>query len=40
VLHRHDLTDAEWAQLDPLLPDRTPARGGRWAVGGGPIIGW
>jgi transposase len=31
VLHRHDLTDAEWTQLEPLLPDRTPARGGRWA---------
>jgi transposase len=28
---RHDLTDKEWAQLEPLLPDRTPRRGGRWA---------
>jgi transposase len=27
---RHDLTDAEWALLEPLLPDRTPRRGGRW----------
>jgi transposase len=27
---RHDLTDAEWARLEPLLPDRTPRRGGRW----------
>jgi len=25
-----DLTDAEWALLEPLLPDRTPRRGGRW----------
>jgi transposase len=31
VLDRHDLTDAEWARLEPLLPDRTPRRGGRWA---------
>jgi transposase len=28
---RHDLTDAEWARLEPLLPDRRPRRGGRWA---------
>lgn len=28
---RHDLTDARWALLEPLLPDRTPRRGGRWA---------
>ena len=27
---RHDVTDAEWARLEPLLPDRTPRRGGRW----------
>lgn len=27
---RHDLTDVEWEQLEPLLPDRTPRRGGRW----------
>ena len=27
---RHDLTDAEWARLESLLPDRTPRRGGRW----------
>ena len=27
---RHDLTDVEWARLEPLLPDRTPRRGGRW----------
>jgi transposase len=27
---RHDLTDAQWAKLEPLLPDRTPIRGGRW----------
>ena len=31
MLDRHDLTDEEWAQLEPLLPDRTPRRGGRWA---------
>jgi transposase len=31
VLDRHDLTDAEWARLQPLLPDTTPRRGGRWA---------
>jgi transposase len=24
-------TDAEWDRLEPLLPDRTPARGGRWS---------
>jgi transposase len=31
VLHRHDLTDAVWARVEPLLPDQTPRRGGRWA---------
>ena len=31
MLCRHDLTDDEWARLEPLLPDRTPCRGGRWA---------
>jgi transposase len=31
VLDRHDLTDEEWERLEPLLPDRTPCRGGRWA---------
>jgi transposase len=31
VLDRHDLTVVEWARLEPLLPDRTPRRGGRWA---------
>jgi len=30
VHDRHDLTDVEWARLQPLLPDRTPCRGGRW----------
>ena len=30
MLDRHDLNDAEWARLEPLLPDRTPRRGGRW----------
>ncbi|WP_443075532.1 transposase [Streptomyces sp. NBC_01483] len=24
------LTDAQWARINPLLPDRTPKRGGRW----------
>jgi transposase len=27
---RHDLSDEQWAQLEPLLPDRTPRRGGQW----------
>ncbi|MCX6462510.1 MAG: IS5 family transposase [Pseudonocardiales bacterium] len=31
VLDRHDLTDEEWARLEPLLPSRAPRRGGRWA---------
>jgi transposase len=31
MFDRHDLTDDEWARLEPLLPDRTPCRGGRWA---------
>jgi transposase len=31
VLDRHDLTDEEWARLEPLLPDQTRRRGGRWA---------
>lgn len=28
---RHDLTEDEWARLEPLLPDQMPRRGGRWA---------
>jgi transposase len=24
------LSDAQWARIEPLLPDRTPRRGGRW----------
>ncbi|MET4922485.1 IS5 family transposase [Streptomyces sp. PSRA5] len=24
------LTDAQWARIEPLLPDRMPKRGGRW----------
>ncbi|MFE2058355.1 MULTISPECIES: transposase [unclassified Streptomyces] len=24
------LTDAQWARIDLLLPDRRPKRGGRW----------
>jgi transposase len=31
---RHDLTDVEWEQLEPLLPDRTPRRGGRGVITG------
>ena len=31
MLDRHDLTDEEWARLEPLLPDQSPQRGGRWA---------
>jgi transposase len=31
VHDRHDLTEEEWAALEPLLPDQTPRRGGRWA---------
>ena len=31
MFDRHDLTDEKWARLEPLLPDRTPRRGGRWA---------
>ncbi|WP_373283454.1 transposase [Streptomyces prunicolor] len=23
------LSDAQWARIEPLLPDRTPGRGGR-----------
>jgi transposase len=30
VHDRHDLTDDEWAQLEPLLPGRTRRRGGQW----------
>jgi transposase len=29
VLDRHDMTDAQWALLEPLLPDRAPQRGPR-----------
>ena len=31
MLDRHDLTDEEWARLEPLLPSQEPQRGGRWA---------
>lgn len=24
------MTDAQWARIEPLLPDRKPKRGGRW----------
>lgn len=27
---RHDLTDTEWALLEPLLPSRAPRRGRPW----------
>lgn len=30
MLDRHDLSDQEWGRLEPLLPDRSPRRGGRW----------
>jgi transposase len=30
-LRRHDLSDEEWQQLEPLLPSTLPQRGGRWA---------
>ena len=30
-LKRHDLSDEEWARLEPLLPSQAPQRGGRWA---------
>jgi transposase len=30
-LKRHDLSDEEWQQLEPLLPSTVPQRGGRWA---------
>jgi transposase len=31
VGYRGGLTDEQWALIEPLLPDRTPRRGGRWA---------
>jgi hypothetical protein len=31
MLDRHDLSDAEWAMLEPVLPGRTPRRAGRRA---------
>ena len=27
---RHDLSDEEWGQVEPFLPDRRPRRGGQW----------
>lgn len=27
---RYDVSDEQWAALEPLLPDRTPRRGGQW----------
>ncbi|WP_457404625.1 transposase [Streptomyces sp. TE12347] len=24
------VADAQWARIEPLLPERTPKRGGRW----------
>ncbi|MGX1836971.1 transposase [Streptomyces diastaticus] len=24
------MTHAQWARIEPSLPDRTPKRGGRW----------
>lgn len=29
-MKRRDLTDEEWARLEPLLPSTKPRRGGRW----------
>jgi transposase len=31
VHDRHDLSDEQWARVEPLLPDTSPRRGGRWA---------
>jgi transposase len=31
VLDRHDLTDAEWTRLEPLLPSQAPRRGRQWS---------
>jgi transposase len=31
VFDRHDLTDEEWARLEPLLPSQAPRRGRRWS---------
>lgn len=30
MVRRHELTDAAWAQIAPLLPAQTGQRGGRW----------
>ena len=30
MVTRRVLTDEMWARLEPLLPDRTPRRGGQW----------
>jgi transposase len=30
VHHRHDLTDEEWAVLEPLLPERSPRKARPW----------
>ena len=32
------LTDAQWALIEPLLPDRSPRRGGRWRDHWGEVI--
>ena len=31
MLDRHDLTDAQWARLEPLLPSNAPRRGRPWS---------
>jgi transposase len=31
MLDRHDLTEEQWAQLEPHLPAQTGNRGGQWA---------
>ena len=30
MTERRVLTDEMWERLEPLLPDRTPRRGGQW----------
>jgi len=31
MLDRHDLTDGQWARLEPLLPSTAPRRGRPWS---------
>ncbi|WP_158709268.1 MULTISPECIES: transposase [unclassified Streptomyces] len=32
------MTDAQWVRIEPLLPDRTPKRGGRWRSSSPPVF--